>query len=302
MENFTREIRRDILKNPPQKRCCRLALLSAFLDTSGSYGYSALGVPALSFTSEHEDVAEYLLETVEGLFGVRMTVTEAVKDPKHGMDKLTFSYSGRAAKDIVDTLMRADPATLTDCCAVSYLKGAFLGGGSCTLPQTGTKTGYHLEFIVRGEREAEDFLELLDRVQLIAGCVPRGEKYLVYLKSRESISDLLGVFEARTSLATFEALSAAREESNRENRTINCLAGNADRAATASVKQVVALRALQESGVLETLPEPLREVALARLENPACSLGELAASLGISKSCINHRLRKLIQIASEKHA
>ena len=106
---------------------------------------------------------------------------------------------------------------------------------------------------------------------------------------------------AENALRKLNAVSAAREQSNNENRIQNCMAGNADKAAIASARQSLALRRLREDGVLQTLPAALRETAEARLEYPPLSLAELAALLGVSKGGLNHRMRKLMQIYGEKY-
>lgn len=293
MANFTGEIKRDLLRRLPQKRCCRLALLAGFLDTGGQ----AVVGGGISFTSENEEIAERFLALCEELFHVSMTVTEATRDPKHGRNKLTFSYTGADAGKITEEIAAFGAHGLSgqDCCVSAYLAGAFLGGGSCTLPHGGAKTGYHLEFVFKRKSDAERFLELLDGIQLIGSAIARGEKQIVYCKSREAISDFLFVVGANAALKRFEAVSAAREESNNFNRVSNCYAGNADKTAIASAAQVVALQKMRESGALEALPDSLKSAAYARLESPELSLAELAAKLGIGKSCLNHRMRKLME-------
>ena len=156
--------------------------------------------------------------------------------------------------------------------------------------------GYHLEFIFTSAAVAEDFRYLLSTLELLSKSVMRGEKYVVYLKSREALSDFLSVTGARSALKTLESVSAEREESNNLNRVENCFAGNADRTAIASALQTVALGELKSSGGLETLDEHLKELACARLANPTLSLSELAETLGITKSCLSHRMRKLMEI------
>lgn len=300
--NFTEKIRKDVLKNSPETRSSRLAMLAAFLDTSG---FSSFGLSArrneFSFTSENEEVAEYFLALVDRLFGVSMTVTEATRDPKHGRNKLSFSYSGEKAFEFADEISIYSAADLEDESDMrAYLKGAFLGSGSCTLPRGGAKTGYHLEFIFPYEDDAAAFCEMLDKLQLIAGIIPRGEKFLVYCKNREIISDFLGIMGAESALRQFEEVTAAREESNNSNRKGNCDAGNADKAAIASATQIRAFRELEAAGILQTLPDPLKEVAESRMQNPTLNMQELADLLGISKSCLNHRLRKLMQIHAKE--
>lgn len=300
--NFTEKIRKDVLKISPENRSSRLAMLAAFLDTSG---YSSFGRSdrrdEFSFTSENEEVAEYFLALVDKLFGVPMTVTEATRDPKHGRNKLSFSYYGENAFDFADEITDFSAVNLEEEYDMrAYLKGAFLGSGSCTLPRGGAKTGYHLEFVFPYEDDAESFLEMLDKLQLIAGIIPRGEKFIVYCKNREIISDFLGTMDAESALRQFEEVTAAREESNNSNRKGNCDAGNADKAAIASATQIRAFRELSAAGILLTLPAPLKDVAEARTQNPTLSMQELADLIGISKSCLNHRLRKLMQIHAKE--
>lgn len=302
--NFTEKIRKDMLRATPEERDCRLALLAAFLDTGGQV-LSRGAESAFSFTTASEEVAQYILTLVDGLFGVCMTVTEAARDPKHGRNKLSFACSGGSTGAMVEEIDIYRAASLNgdgigEQRMRAYLKGAFLGSGSCTVPHDGGKTGYHLEFIFPDNARAEGFCELLDELQIIGGIVLRDEKYVVYCKNRETISDFLAVVGANGALRQLDEISAARAESNRENRVSNCYAGNADKAAIASANQILALRKLQQSGVLALLPEPLQETAAARMRYPTYSLSELAETLGVTKSCFNHRLRKLIDICKKE--
>lgn len=278
--NFTQTIKRELIKKLPEKECCGRALLAGAL---------AIGTGAVSFISESEEIAAYLLGLFEQLYSAELTVSEAVRDPKHGRNKLTFTYEGALALPTADEL--------PPCCAAAYLKGAFLCGGSCTLPGAGKKTGYHFEIVFCERERAEAFVELLDRVQLFGNVVQRGDRFVVYSKNRESISDFLSVMGAEGALVALGEVSARREENNMENRVSNCLAGNADRSAIASVEQVRMLSSLKEKGGLEGLDRSLRELAEARLNNPTLSLSELAGILGLSKSGVSHRMRKLAAIS-----
>lgn len=295
MANFTSEIKRDILSDLPTEPCCGKAALSALLLTSGTVDREKI-----EFVSENEKIAEYFLRLTEDLFSVRPEVKGAVFDPKHERDKLTFSYRGEKRSEILRETGLSEGGlervTAKDCCAVSFIQSAFLGSGSCTLPHGGAKTGYHLEFILPDQTVAEEFCDLLARFELLARVIVRGEKSVVYLKSGEAICDFFSVIGAQTALKKLENVTAARAESNNENRVSNCFAGNADKAAIASAQQVIALERLQKSGKLSSLARPLQDVARARLTYPSYSLGELAASLGVSKSCLNHRMRKLLEI------
>ena len=290
--NFTWEIKRNLLRQIPEKECCRRAMLAGFFSAGGASRSEGL----ISFTTEHEEIAAFVLGEVEQLFGVRFELSEAVLDRKQKRDKLTFRYTGVREREISRQI--ADYANSErDCCDRSYLAGAFLGGGSCTLPKEGTKTGYHLEVGFDAEEDAIAFCENLERFQILAGIILRGERSVAYLKSREAISDFLAVTGAEGALRTLDSVSAAREESNHKNRKSNCYAGNADKAAIASAAQVIAIEKMKAAGALDDLPAPLRETANARLLNPELSLSELAEKLSVTKSCLNHRLRKLMELS-----
>ncbi len=296
--NFTGEIKRELCRELPEKRCCLCALLAAAADTGGDLTLGEEG--GFSFTSESERSAEFLLGAAESL-GVRMNVAEAVRDPKHGKDKLTFSCYGRREGRLAEEIASRSPAgKIGDCCRRSYLRGAFLCGGSCTLPREGKKTGYHLEVLFRGREEAEAFRSLLEEEQVLSAVLMRGEKAVVYIKSREAIADFLAVAGADAPLQRLESVAGEREENNNRNRVENCTAGNADRAAIASAAQVVAIAELKERGAFSALPAPLRETAEARIAHPALSLSELASLLNITKSCLNHRMRKLLSLCAER--
>ena len=294
MANFTSEIKRDLLAYFPATRAGALAAMAAMLSTSG-----ALTENGFIVVSENERVAEYVQRLSEAL-GIRPEIREVTRDPKRRRDKITFFCGGENALYVVNET-RALRAHLEDNsdAALYYLRAAFLGGGSCTLPRDGASTGYHLECVFFTQERAEEFCDLLAGFELFGKLVPRGDTFVAYVKSREAISDVLSVLGANNALKKLDAVSAARARTNNENRIQNCMAGNADKAAIASAAQTVALQKLQESGTLQTLPEALRQTALARLENPTLSLSELALTLGVSKGGLNHRMRKLMQIYKE---
>ena len=294
--NFSGEIKREIVKDLPPKRCCMLSLLKGFLHTSGNISLDKGERSGFSFTSENERAAKYMLGIVEKLFAVPMTVAGAVRDPKHGRDKLTFLYRGECASEFAAEI--ASPHKCGDCNAY-YVRGAYVGSGSCTLPTDGKKTGYHLEFLLKSKEDAEEMCDILSSLQLVGSILMRGEKFVVYFKSREAIADLLSVIGAEGALGTLESVSAEREESNQENRVLNCLSGNADRAATASAKQFVAFTRLKGKRLLPALDKTLADTLEARLEYPTLSLAELAEKLCVTKSCLNHRIRKLMKLYTE---
>ncbi len=309
MGNFTGEVKRDLIARTPENACCKIAAIAAYLRTSGSITSSASGL-GFEIVSENERIAEYFLLLLESVYGVRMTLSDASPDPKRARDKLTFSYNGdRAVQILQETgVLRRDEGGYAlqlglspylvenECCALSFVRGAFLGGGSCTLPGGSGKTGYHLEFVFASRMLAEDFCALLAEFEILARLVERGDRWVAYLKSREELSDFLSLVGADGALRRLNAVSGAREESNNENRVNNCFVGNTDRTARASAEQVFAIGEIDRRIGLGALDSALRELAEARTENPMEPLRALGERLGVSKSCLNHRMRKLMEI------
>lgn len=292
--NFTGEIKRDLLAHFPAGKAGAAAALAAILSTCGS-----LKGDGFEVVSENEKVAEYFLRLLE-MFGVRPELTSVSQDPKRKRDKLAFSCGGEDARRIISmTRSLREHLSEDEQAALCYLRAAFLGGGSCTLPKDGSSTGYHFECVFSSRVRAEEYCELLSAFELFCKLVPRGEKYVCYVKSREAISDLLSVLGAESALKKLDAVSARREANNNENRIQNCIAGNADKAAIASAAQTLAMSALKEEGRLAALSPELRESAEARLTHPTLSLSELASLLGMSKGGLNHRMRKLMKLYEE---
>lgn len=290
MPNFSQLIKREILSAVPENDCCKRALFRALVDVCGSADSSAV-----EFTSENERLTEYFFVLSESL-GLQPELGGAVYDARNGKDRVSFCLRGECATRAyrLYSEVRADELKL--CCAVSYVRGVFLGGGSCSLPHAGAKSGYHLEFVFPNEEKAENFCIVLESMLFYTKTIRRGEKYVVYLKSREAVYDFLSAIGAKSALKEMEKILIVREENNFINRVENCMAGNADKSMTASAEQAHLIRRLKESSRYSDLPASLKDLAEERLNNPTLSLRELAAKTGVSKSCLNHRMRKLMEI------
>lgn len=310
--NFTGEIKRELVKKGFENACCKTAALSAFLRVTGSIVRSAEGI-GFEFVTESERVAEYFIGLAEELFGAELQIVQAGTDRRSGRGRLVFRCLserslyilfelGIAERDGDGVSLRFDIGDYlleNECCKRAFIAGAFCGSGSCTLPKEDGTGGYHLEVVFSYRALAEEFCALLEGFDILAKCVLRKNDFVVYLKSRESISDFLSLVGAERSLASLDAVSLQKDTRNRINRIANCMQKNYDKSVLASVAQVRAIERLQEADGLASLDAGLRAVALARLEDKEATLTELAQRLGISKSCINHRFRKLIKTAEE---
>ena len=310
--SFTSDVKKEIVSHGvgkgedalAQKRAC----ISAFIRTSGEIGVLG-GVPSFFLVSETENVAEFFTLAFSETFDTELSVTHATLDRLSGRDKLLLQCPQSATQRVLSALKLLkktgglqegiSPSLVsTEDRKIAYIQGAFLGGGSCTLPSGEGKTGYHLEIIFSERKTATDFQKLLMEFEILSQRGERKDSHIVYIKNKEQISDFLAVIGVENALKKLSVVVQKRDEANRFNRAQNCMAGNADKTAIASVKQVVAIQKMSESGILDQLGEELQALAKVRLDNPTSSLHELANVLKVSKSCLNHRMRKLMELAS----
>lgn len=307
--SFTSDVKREIIHRGIRTAAEKKAALSAFVRTSGFVGRKD-GKPSFFIVSETENVTEFFMTAFSEIFGAELLVTNATMDRMSGRDKLLLqcpvgyaeevlralgllTANGKIEEGIDDGLIDEDEEK------IAYVKGAFLGGGSCTVPSESGRTGYHLEMVFSDRETASDFCDLLEELDLLVRLVERKDTFVVYIKSKEVISDFLSVIGAENALKKFSALVEKRDRANQSNRAQNCMAGNADKAAIAAVKQVVAIEKLKKSSVFSDLSEELKQVANARVKHAGMSLQELADFLNISKSCLNHRMRKLMELSAK---
>ena len=312
-QNFTGEIKREIMKAGFENACCKTAALSAFLRATGSVVRRGEQI-GFEFITESETVAEFFISLLEELYGAELKIVQATTDNRNGKDRLVFQCLSEKSLYILTELGIAErngddfSLNLTldkylvenSCCKLAYIKGAFLGSGSCTLPKLeDARSGYHMEVVFYNKLLADGYGELLAEFDVLAKSVERKGARVIYLKSIGSISDFLNLLGAHNSLEKLNELATRKDERNQINRVANCMQKNFDKSVLASVKQIRAIEIIESTLGLEGLDPVLRETALARLSDKEASLKELAERLQISKSCLNHRLRKLVKISEE---
>ena len=190
------------------------------------------------------------------------------------------------------------PVVEEDCCKAAFLRGAFLAGGSVTDPEK----GYHLEFATTHQSVARETYTL---IQEIAGFYPktaqRGGGQVLYLKNSDLIADFLAFLGASVAAMGIMEARLEKELNNKVNRRCNCDDANTSKVVEAAQEQITAIRILKEKGMLENLPAKLKQAALARDAHPSSSLSELAGMMDppITKPAMNHRLKKLMEMAKE---
>ncbi|WP_145444132.1 DNA-binding protein WhiA [Staphylococcus pettenkoferi] len=181
----------------------------------------------------------------------------------------------------------------------SYLRGAFLAGGSVNNPET---SSYHLEIFSQYETHSEGLVKLMNHYGLNAKYLERKKGSIVYLKEAEKISDFLSLIGGYQALLKFEDVRIVRDMRNSVNRLVNCETANLNKTVSAAMKQVESIQLIDQEIGLDNLPDRLREIAKLRVQHQEISLkelGEMVSSGKISKSGVNHRLRKLNELADK---
>lgn len=179
----------------------------------------------------------------------------------------------------------------------SYLRGAFLAGGSVNNPET---SRYHLEIHSSYEEHNDDICQMMNQFDMNARTLERRNGYITYLKEAEKIADFLALIGATSGMLKFEDVRIIRDMRNSVNRLVNCENANLNKTIDAASKQIESIKFIDEMIGLDKIPTKLREIAYVRLEYPEVTLkelGEMIPSGTISKSGINHRLRKLNEMA-----
>lgn len=308
MLNFTMEIKREIMAKPPSKKCCKDAFLTAFLLTNGS-PVEKEEKRGFEIVTETELSAEYFLSLLEDTHGVAMQIKSIDTSRLRGRGRFVFESLGEDAERFLRDLgfldgRRADFEKIRayeECCRLSFLKGLFLGAGSCTLPSgnRGTKTGYHLEFAFSNHALADVCLEFSERFFIPFKRISRKGVEVLYIQIREGIADFLNLVSARRCLAKLNALVEERELVNLDTRANNCFLYNVDRTAAISAQQCRFIEIIDEKIGLEELGCDLRDAAKMRLAYPMDNYQALADRLGITKSSLSRRLKHLVNLGKK---
>ena len=185
----------------------------------------------------------------------------------------------------------------SDCCRSSFLRGAFLAGGSVTDPDK----RYHLEFFTGHNAVSREVYALMLEMGLSPRDSSRSGGAVTYFKQSEAIEDVLTTMGAPLAAMGVMQSKMQKDMRNAVNRRVNCDSANADRIVTASREQLEVIQKLEREYGLFNLPEQLQETAMLRIANPEASLSDLArlADPPVSKSCMNHRMKKLLDFKGE---
>jgi cell division protein WhiA len=305
--SFASETKKE-LTNLEVKPCCTIAELSALIRMNGSLSFSNRKL-VVDIQTENAAIARRIYTLLKKAYQVQVELLVRKKMRLKKNNVYIVRLSQQAKEILEDTKILGEGFTIIHdiskdlvkkkCCKRSYLRGAFLAGGSVNNPET---SSYHLEIFSLYKEHNDSLCELMNTFGLNSKTLERKKGYITYLKEAEKITEFLNIVGAHNALLRFEDVRIVRDMRNSVNRLVNCETANLNKTIGASIRQVENIRYIDQSVGLQILPVKLREIAELRMNFPDVTLkelGEMVSSGAISKSGINHRLRKIDEIAEK---
>jgi len=307
---FTRVFREELARVEDKQSCCRTAAMAGLVHTAGTFLIKGGATDAeryeirLATTVQSAAKMAYsqfkafgaegeLVTTREPRFQHRLVYEVHLKGSPAALQALNemgvLSDSFELRPGIAWRLVKKR------CCRSAFLRGCLIGAGSANAPQKEV----HLEIVTSHQDFCADLARLLEEMAFHPGRIERRGSYVVYLKGRDEVAGLLALAGAHAAALQVEEQAVLKEVRSRANRAANCDSANLRRTGTAASRQLQAIAVLERSGRLNTLPPALRAMAELRIEHPYMNLSELAEAggEGVTRSAINHRLRRLVEAA-----
>ena len=297
--SFSFDAKNELCRLPVQKLCCARAEAYGILLYCNTFSAAEVRI-----ITENPNFAARLPKLFHRAFNLRFD-----RQPEPGAaGKMVFQITERRKLERITDMLGYDPrqnlvlhinfALLEeDCCRASFLRGVFFAGGSITDPLK----RYHLELTTSHQQASRELEGLLRESGYPPKSVARNGSFVTYFKQSDQIEDFLTLIGAPVAAMNVMGAKMEKDLRNSVNRRLNCDSANLDKAVLAAQEQLEAIRRLRAAGRLDRLPEKLKETAALREAHPELSLSELAETVDppVTKSCISHRLRKLMELAKE---
>lgn len=309
--SFSGNVKKEISTQCNGARHCQIAELAAIISMCGSIGISSQGGYSIKIHSENLAVTRKCFTLIKKTFNIEADISIRRNISKQSSAYAVVVQQHEQALRILQATKLTDGSQVgfeeipivnplvvqQTCCRRSFIRGTFLAAGSMSNPNK----SYHFEIVCGTEKAAWKIQELICSFSMDAKIVQRKKSYVVYIKEGSQIVDILNIMEAHISLMELENVRILKEMRNTVNRKVNCETANINKTVSAAVKQVEDITYLRDTIGFERLPEGLKEAALTRLSHPDATLKELGELLSppVGKSGINHRLRKLGEMAEE---
>ena len=297
--SFAGKIKEELLEQTGKARHCQIAELAALFSLCGQIIMEENGTYCIKFATENLTVAKKCYILIKRVFH---TVPDISVSGHHSyrvylLEETVVEDFIKAIRVMDGALLVADCLIERQCCKRAFLRGLFLMAGSITDPHS----GYHLELVVGNLGRATRIQEIMGVFGLEAKIIERKKNYITYLKEGEAIVDFLNVIGAHVALMEFENVRILKEMRNSINRQVNCETANIKKTVSAASRQTADIQYIHDTIGFGNLSENLSQIAKLRLDNPEMALKELGEMLDppIGKSGVNHRLRKLSEIAND---
>lgn len=307
--SFSSEVKEELVKKTDSARHCQIAEFAAFMGMSGNVSETDDARVCIEFVTENELTVEKFYELLFKIFGIKedSDTNIQLRSGKETIIRIT------GQEDVAKILMTlkwcddqftqiepvfADPRIVRmDCCKKAFIRGAFMERGSISDPNK----FYHYEIVCKYEEDAEVLRGMLMFFGMDAKVIARKNSFIVYMKEGNNITDTLNLMGAVVSQMNLYNVMILKGISNDVNRKVNCETANLNKTIEAAVKQIKDIEYIRDTVGLDTLKDSLREVAYIRLDNPDMNLKDIGELLvpAVGKSGVNHRLRKISEIADE---
>ena len=309
--SFSGNVKEELSHHLGSARHCRIAETAAIISICGGVMIDSRGRYSLKIHTENLSVPRKCFTLLTKTFNIRTDIAIRTNRMKGSVSYYIVVKEHDAALRILQATKLIDQYGEVEeelsvvrniviqetCCKRAFIRGAFLASGSMSDPEK----SYHFEIVCATREKAEQIQKIMKCFELDGKIVLRKKSFVVYLKEGSQIADVLNVMEAHVALMEFENVRILKDMRNTVNRKVNCETANINKTVSAAVKQIDDIRYIQETKGLDKLPEGLKDMALTRLTYPEASLKELGSLLTppVGKSGVNHRLRKLSEMAEE---
>ena len=296
--SFSYDTKNELCRLPVQRLCCARAEAYGILLYCSTFHPGEVRV-----VTENPNFAARLPRLFHRAFGLRF---DRQPEPEQQEGKRVFQLTDGKKLDHIINLLGYDPRQNPvlhinfgmleeECCRSAFLRGVFFAGGSITDPAK----RYHLELTTSHMQVSRELDVLLRECGYPPKSVSRNGSFVTYFKQSDQIEDFLTLIGAPVAAMNVMTAKMEKDLRNSVNRRLNCDSANLDKAVGAAQEQLEAIRKLEAAGLLEKQPEKLRQTASLRDANPELTLSELAEEFDppVTKSCLNHRLRKLVELA-----
>lgn len=308
--SFSSKLKEELSRQISPARHCQIAEMAAIISLCGKIIISEDDRYTIKIHTENVAVARKYFTLLKKTFNISTDVS--IRRNAYLNKNRTYTVTIREHEDALRVLHAVklldengevgenlnvvqNVVIQQSCCRRAFIRGAFLSSGSISDPEK----FYHFEIVCATEEKAEQLKNIIATFDLEAKIVKRKRYYVAYIKEGNQIVDILNVMEAPVTLMELENIRILKDMRNSVNRQVNCETANINKTVSAAVKQIEDIEYIRDTIGLDDLPDNLREIARERLERPESTLKELGEALDppVGKSGVNHRLRKLCDLA-----